>query len=295
MKTKELLSLTPIKKTLLIFVFFSFGFFYYFPLNNIVQSKLKSTLSSIPGCNIFYDDLTFEFFLPKIKITNLKLPKSCFGSYGDPLLFKEIFFKLEGPAFSPFGLKLSLQTSLKKMPLEVHIVLGLFGSNLVKIQNNKIKLDLIKDFFQDFSLDGEMRTDLYAIINQNSFEDLKINLHSKNFVLPSQTIQNFKLPMLALNQFSLKAQMQKKQTLEVMELTLGDIDSLIRANFKGKIFLNNHDLSSSALDLKGEIFFKESFLESFSIIKLFLSRFTKKDDFYQISLKGTFGSPEFSE
>src|SRR5690606_2693051 len=125
-----------------------------------------------------------------------------------------------------------------------------------------------------------------ARINGQSFEDLKLSLSSQDFVLPAQSISAFKLPTLPLNLFSLKAELKDAKTLQVHDLFVGDTSAPIRAKFQGPINLNQNNIMMSGLNLSGEIAFSEDFLEKFAIIKMFMDKFTKKDQFYQLQITG---------
>jgi hypothetical protein len=65
----------------------------------------------------------------------------------------------------------------------------------------------------------------------------------------------------------------------------------MRANFKGKIQLQEGSVSFSPLDLRGEIAFTENFKQSVPLVELFFQTYEQKDGFYQIRLGGTLGQP----
>ena len=73
---------------------------------------------------------------------------------------------------------------------------------------------------------------------------------------------------------------------------MGDTDSPLRANFKGKIDLQEGNIAMSPLDLSGEIAFSENFKNSLPLVSMLFQSFSQKDGFYQIRLGGTLGSPK---
>ena len=92
----------------------------------------------------------------------------------------------------------------------------------------------------------------------------------------------------------IKAQQTQGQKLEIEQFVLGNAQSPIKANFKGHIMLNMRQPTHSAMVLKGEVFLSEEFLTEFALIKLFLDRFTKKDEYYQLTITGTMSNPSFN-
>lgn len=284
--------LTKAKIILVSFLCFVLGFFIYFPISEKINDGIKKALYAIPGCSISYESLNFEFFLPKILVKEAKIPQTCLGQYGEPIALKQLRLNFQGPAFSPFGFKFRIDTQVEKMPLQVHIATGLFGEQVIRIEKNKIDLEALKPFIPNVELKGIVTTDLYARIDGKNFKELKLLLKSQDFVLPSQSISAFKLPTIPLNLFSLKAELNSTNKLQVLEFFMGDTEAPVRAKFQGPITLNQNNIMMSSLDLKGEVAFSDNFLEKFAIIKMFMDRFTKKDQFYQLQVKGALGAPQ---
>lgn len=285
--------LSKFKIILIAFICFTLGFFIYFPVSEKINDGIKKALHSIPGCAISYKDLSFEFFLPKVLVKDARIPQSCLGQYGEPIALKHLQLNFQGPAFSPFGFKLRVDTEINKTPLQIHLVTGIFGGQVIRIDKNKIDLETLKIFLPNINLKGSVTTDLYARISGKKFEELKLYLNSQDFVLPAQSISAFKLPTLPLNLFSLKAELKNATTLQVHDLFVGDTNAPIRAKFQGPISLNQNNLMMSGLNLTGEIAFSEDFLEKFAIIKMFMDKFTRKDQFYQLQITGALTSPQF--
>ena len=72
---------------------------------------------------------------------------------------------------------------------------------------------------------------------------------------------------------------------------IGDLDSPIRANFKGDITPNSSNFLFSRINLQGEVAFGQSIKDNFGILLNFFNAFPTKDKFYQMRLQGTVGQP----
>jgi type II secretion system protein N len=184
-----------------------------------------------------------------------------------------------------------LETDLFKNPIEAYITTGL-SAQAVSVQENIIDSAKLKRLFPQVKLSGKVKVDSVVKMDKKGIYDLKLAIQSKDFALPAQSIMGFKLPTLKMNSLFLKAEMNKKNNIKVHDFILGDTDSPIRASFKGDIALNQRFMAASKLNLKGEVAFAQHFLEKFAIIKLFMNKFTKKDEFYQLQLTGPLNRPQ---
>lgn len=286
--------LNILKITFLGFIFFIAGFFIYFPIGEKTNDILRKALSGIPGCAINFDQINFEMFAPKVVMKNAKIPMSCLGQFGEPISLSELKVNFHGPAFSPFGLKFRIDANIKQTPLQIHLVQGLFGAQVIRLDKNKVNLELLKLVIPQVELQGNVVADAYARISKGNVEEMKLTLNSQDISAPAQSINAFRLPNLNLNLLSLKAQIVKANELEVIDFFLGDTNAPIRSNFKGKINLNPGNMNMSNLNLKGEVAFSESFLNSFMIIKMFMDQYTKRDQFYQLEITGPMQSPKIA-
>ena len=268
----------------LLFLFLSF------PIKQMIHSTLQSQLASIPGCPLTYKEIKFEFLLPKILVKDVNIPMSCFKRPGAPLKLKQIALNWRGFNFVPFGPHFKLKTNIFGNDIAAFYSLGL-GSQVIKVQDLKFKLDSLKQIMPQLRLAGFLKVNSLIKFNSQGPQDIKLTIQSKNLNLPPQEVMKFKLPNLQINNFFVKANMIKPNELQINDFILGDTESPIRANFKGKIKLNQKFLKSSQLDLDGEVAFSQIFLEQFAIIKLFMNKFTKKDDFYQLHFDGPITAP----
>lgn len=264
---------------ILFFVFISF------PISNTIESNIKKTLSSIPGCQIKYQDTEFEIFLPKFIVNNVSLPMSCFGNSGIPINLKEVTLYFRGISFSPFGPTFKIETSLLNNPINAYLSAGI-GGIAFNMQDNQINLSKFESLAPNLKLSGNILINALVKSDFNTLSDLKVVIQSKDFLIPSQSIVGLKIPDLALNNIYLKTAMDKKQKVKINEIIIGDTQASIRANFKGDLQLNQRNMVNSSLNLTGEVAFAPEFLETFAIIKLFMNKFTKKDEFYQIKVTG---------
>lgn len=269
---------------------FLLGIIIYFPFMFKVKSLVKTQMHKIPGCSVDYQDIKLEFFLPKVIVKNLVVPQSCFGKYGDPLKMSKVFLYFRGFSFSPFGPHFKIETQLNDIPLSSYLTTG-FGTIALNIKENEIDLSKLRKLIPTVNLSGKIKIDALVKLNGKDIDDLKLNIRSKDFTLPGQTIQGFKLATMRLNNLLLKAN-KKGKKLILESFIIGDDDAPIRSNFKGNVTLNQRNLTASQLDLIGEVAFSSKFLESYAIIKLVMNKFDKKDEFYQIKLTGPLMRPK---
>lgn len=268
---------------------FSIAFLSNFPLEQKIERLVKAELAKLPGCRPIFEGLKFEFLLPKVVLTDVALPASCFGDgTGDDMTMRHLTLHFLGPNFAPMGLAFMLEGELHGQPLHIRYATGI-GSQAVNIQEEGMNLSKVSTAIPKFpKLEGRMDVNLKAIIKGQQLQDLQFLAQSKSLVVPTQGLGDFRLPRIALGNFALKAQTEGKK-IKVEQLTLGQSESPIRANFKGTVTPAAGNLAFSPVDLTGEAAFSPEFLQSFSILNLMLGSFTQKDGFYQIRLGGTLG------
>lgn len=278
------------KWIVVIITIFLLGIIVYFPFMYKVKSLVKTQLNKVPGCSVDYQDIQLEFFLPKVIVKDLVVPQSCFGKFGDPLKMENVFVNFRGLSFSPFGPHFKIETNLNGLPISSYLTTGI-GGIAINIKENEIDLKKLKTLLPKINLAGKVKIDALVKLEGQKISDLKLNVRSKDFTLPGQNIQGFKLGTMRLNNLLIKANMNGKKLI-VEDFILGDDESPIRANFKGNIALNQRNITSSQLDLIGETAFSSQFLEKYAIIKLVMNKFDKKDEFYQIKLTGPLMRPK---
>lgn len=260
----------------------------YFPFLMTVESLVKSSLTKMPGCPIEISELNFELFSPKIIIPRASVPKRCFGQFGSPLIVTQTKLFFRGFTFSPFGPHFKLETNLLSNNINALITTGISESQ-ININDNNIKLDSLYEVFDAIKLNGNVKLNAVVKLKDQKLDDLKLTMKSTNLGLAAQSIGNFTLYGLKIKNLDLIANMNKGK-VNIKNFVLGDQAAPIRANFKGSITPNNN-FSRSIANISGELAFSDSFQKQYSFIDFVMARFTKKDKFYQIEIKGPLSSP----
>lgn len=261
----------------------------YFPFLVTVESLVKSSLTQIPGCPIEVSRVNFELFSPKIVIPRTTVPRRCFGQYGTPLVVTQTKLFFRGFTFSPFGPHFRLETNLLSNNISALITTGISESQ-ININNNTVQLESLYEVLDVIKLNGKVKLNAVVKLQDNKLNDLKLTLKSTDLGLAAQSIGNFSLYGLKIKNFDLVANMNKGK-IKIKNFILGDQASPVRANFKGSITPNERSFSRSTANITGELAFSESFQKQYSFIDFVMGRFTKKDKFYQIEIKGPLMSP----
>lgn len=277
---------------LIVFFLFVIAFMNFYPIGDKLKVFLKSNLKGT-GCNPDFDQIRMEWVLPKIVVSGLVLPASCLGRTGDPLKFTHVTLNYQLINFAPFGLPFRLDTELNGQPLTVYFVQG-FGQRMIRMKDQTIALSRLQPLMGgNFKLAGNVTVDLNLSLNSSNFmKGLTLIAESKDLQIPSQNIQGFTAPNLKINTLRLEANSDTPPRINVDKLILGDADAPLRANFKGRIDLQDGAPAFSPLNLVGEVAFSESFKQSLPLIDMMFQSFTQKDGFYQIRLGGTLGAPK---
>ncbi len=285
-----------LKWTLALAVVFCFTLFSYFPISSKAKKMIKDQVTSIPSCPIKYDELESELFMPKFIMTNVTIPARCFNPRnfsGPAIKLEKVILHARGLSFSPFGPHFLLETKLQDNQIEAYFTVGLGGLSL-NIRENVLDTSIISLFAPDIKVMGKIKTDmLVQISNDGVIKDLKLNIRSNDLVVPPQKIKSFVLPTLKFNDLLIQAISEDKKLI-VKNIILGDNDSPVRSNFTGHINMSPAGFMRSTLDLNGELRLSDELLKNYSFLKIPLAQFNKKDDFYQISIKGPITSPSTS-
>ncbi len=276
----------------IIIFLFSISFLNYFPIGEQLKSFMKKNLAG-SACNPEYDDLRIEWILPKIVVSGLNVPAGCLGRIGDPLKFTFVSIQFNLISFSPFGIPFKIDSELNGQPMTVYYVQG-FGERTIRIKDQPVVISRLQPVLgNNFKLSGNLTLDLIAkVTNAGFLKDLDFKMRSTDFQLPSQNIQGFNTPNVKLNELYLEALSENSSTVKIDKFIVGDPDSPIRANLKGKIDLQQGNMAFSNLDLKGEISFTENFKQTVPLVDLFFQNFSQKDGFYQIRIGGNLGEPK---
>lgn len=276
---------------LIVFFLFVFAFMNFYPIGDKLKVFLKSNLKGT-GCNPDFDEIRMEWVLPKVVVSNLVLPASCLGRSGEPLKFSHLTLNYQLINFAPFGLPFRLDTELNGQPLTVYFVQG-FGQRLIRLKDQTIALARLQPLMGgNFKLAGNVTVDLNLTLANNVMKGLNLIAESRDLQIPSQSIQGFTAPNLRINTLRIDANSDTPPRVNVDKLILGDAESPLRANFKGRIDLQDGAVAFSPLNLTGEVAFSENFKQQLPLIDMMFQSFTQKDGFYQIRLGGTLGAPK---
>ncbi|MBY0518013.1 MAG: type II secretion system protein GspN [Bacteriovoracaceae bacterium] len=268
---------------------FMFAFLLYFPFEKKIETLVKSQLATLPGCRANFNSLHFEFFLPKVVLTDIQLPASCLGG-SNPIKLPRMALKFYGPSFSPFGLAFKMETELSGHEVGIHYAAGT-SVQMINIQEPELPISALRSVLPMLpKIEGTVDLNVKVAVEGKNLNDLKILIQSQNLVVPAQNLTDFKIPRLALGNLSLKAESKGPRKIGIQEFILGKPEAAIRAKFSGTIDLATGAIAYSPVNMKGEAAFSEEFLQSFPILNLMLPQFTQKDGFYQIKLGGTLGN-----
>lgn len=276
---------------LIVLFLFVFAFMNFFPVSDKLKAFMRSSLAGT-GCNPDFDQIRMEWVMPKIVISDLELPASCMGRMGEPLKFSHVTLNYQLINFAPFGLPFKLETELNGQPLTVYFVQGI-GEQMIRLKDQSISLPRLQPLLGDqFKLAGNITLDLSLTVANRLLKNLNFIAESKDLQLPSQNIQGFNTPNMKINDLRIEASSENPPRINIDKLILGDADSPIRANFKGRIDLQEGNAQFSPMDLAGEVAFSQSFKQAVPLIDMMFQPFNQKDGFYQIRLGGTLGAPK---
>lgn len=266
-----------------------------FSLNDKINAFITSTVKQNRQCPMTFKDMKISYLLPSIQFTNFSLSERCLGP-GNNLAFNTITASLSLPSFSPFGP--SLHTTIKDSASQIDIlsVHGIFDHH-IKITSTKLSSKTFSPLLGNFKVAGLYTFNTDIGTNLSTIKNMTLQLKSMNFSIPAQTVEGFEIPNLLIGPLSLKLEMLEENNLKILEFIVGNELSPIRATIKGSLNLVPANIKRSQVDLIATVKFSASFLESFSIINLFLDQ-TKQDDdgFYKIRLTGSLNKldkPEF--
>lgn len=285
-------------KTLLVLalagVLMVIGFLNYYPVGEEIKKIIRSQLQG-SACNPDFRDISVNPFLAKLVIENVSLPASCFDRMGNPLILSHVTVNYHLINFFPFGLPFRIDTELAGQPLSIHYVAGI-GEQLVRIKDQTISLSrIIPLLAPDVKLAGSLTTDLLMRTTyEGVMTEFSLKAASKNFEVPSQSIQGFNLTNLRINDLFLEARSDNPPRINIERLVAGNPESPIRANFAGQITLQQENPAFSPMELTGEIAFSPQLIETLPLLELLMQPFPQKDGFYQVKLGGTLGMPRGS-
>ena len=275
-------------------VFFAVAFFFNFPISSIIKSKITAAISSNRACPISYDEIDFEWFMPKIIIKKPNISGTCFKRPGSSLKLQDLVVRLQSPSFWPLGLKFHTKIKHKLTVLNLYPTIGM-SRQVIKIEKSSISHETLRVILgrKAFKFSGDFEVNALVRVNQGNLTSGDILISSSNLNLPPQNVSGLiDLPAMPIGQLQFKSSINAKNLLELKEIRIGNANSPILANIEGKIKLNPHNSGNSNLDLLGEIKFSQTVLESFAILNAMLSNKQATDKgFYKFNVKGRLSSP----
>ncbi len=273
--------------TLLVFIG---AFSLSYPINEKLKTYIKSQLK-VSGCQIEFNEIDAEIFLPKIVVSDISIPANCLGRTGENLKLNYLKINWHIIHFFPFGIPLRLDTEYSGQPISLYFVQGI-NQQLIRLKDQKFALHRFDNVIGKFKLSGNMTVDLNLLSSEKKIKNLSIKAVSSDFAIPSQNLEGFTLPNLKIKDFYLEANSENHPKIQIDKLIIGNTQSPIRANFKGKLDYIKENISFSPLNLNGEIAFSSQLMESIPLLEIIFQSFNQKDGFYQIRLGGTLGSPK---
>lgn len=296
----EIYSPEEISKVKIIFlclVLLFIGFLLNFNFSDRINALLKPMLANNQSCPILYDKLEFEFFMPKIIFRNPVILGQCFGQFNQKLPLKEMNMSLQGPSFVPPGIKLKLQAKQGQTAINILPSIS-FSKRVIEIRESKIDATHLGVMFQDGKspFQGIITMDGVFHLDGTKLTEGKLDMASRNLVLPEQNIKGFLAPNMNLKTLSLKARVNKDSNLDIREFKLGN-GTPMGLNLKGRIFLNQDSIGSSQVNLEGTLQTTPFFLESFALLKLLLPPDPNPNGLFKMKLKGELarlGQPELT-
>ncbi len=273
--------------TLLVFIG---AFSLSYPINEKLKTFIKTQLK-VSGCQVEFNDIDAEIFLPKIVVSDISIPAHCLGKTGENLKLNYLKINWHIIHFFPFGIPLRLDTEYSGQPISLYFVQGI-NQQLIRLKDQKFALHRFDKMLGKFKLAGNITVDLNLLSSEKKIKNLSLKAVSSDFSIPSQNLEGFTLPNMKIKDFYLEANSENHPKIQIDKLIIGNTQSPIRANFKGKLDYIKENISFSPLNLNGEIAFSSELKESIPLLELIFQSFNQKDGFYQIRLGGTLGSPK---
>ncbi len=278
---------------------FSLAIVLSLPFKKISDHVLASTLHSSAKCNLSYNDYNFSVFLPKINFDKVSVPAGCVSKNQQTLPLEKLSLGFGGINFSPLGVVANLGLKMNTTEFTVKASSN-SKDHVIKIDDQKIDLPTLTVLLKkladfDLSLEGMAKVNLDAQIKKNKLKAFNLDIESKNFLLPQQSIMGFAIPDMDLQRLKVKAQGKDSKIL-VEELNLGDDDSSpLYLMAKGEILANYSSFSNSNMDLELDLFIGEEVKDEFAMADMLLGQFKNSKGEYKLKLDGRLSSPKTSK
>ncbi len=269
-------------------VFFALGLFFNFPLRNYIEQKLTTALAEIPNCPLMYKSLDVTYLFPGAYLQSVTVPGSCTGLPHE-LKFQQLGVHLVGPSFIPPGLRIRLKGKTNTKEINFYLSQS-FTKSVLKIPKTEITAGLLSEMMGSSPMKGNISLEALAEFANNNLLKLDFLADSDSFSLLPMNFQSFILPEIAFGKLLIKAHSDNGKLITLDSFTLGGPSSTIHINAQGRMWANIVSLENSTLDVTGDIKFKQSFLDQFSILNLLLASKQNNNGTYRFSLKGPLSS-----
>ncbi|ATH07506.1 type II secretion system protein GspN [Halobacteriovorax marinus] len=269
------------------------AFLMNFPIGTILKSQVENAIRSNPTCPITYDEMRFEWFLPKVILTKPVVSGRCYSNPSSSLKLSDLVISFQSPSFWPLGIKLHSKVKHKLSVINIYPTVGI-GGTVIKVEKSSLSHKTLKEFLGTKSLNftGDIEIESLVKIDGSKLSQSDFLITSSNLSIPGQNIGGFDLPNLPIGALQLKGSLNSKDLLEIQDFQLGSPTSPVMAEANGVIKLNTHNMSNSTLDIAGEVKFSPSFLENFAIINMMLSgKESTNKGFYKFKVGGKFAAP----
>ena len=267
------------------------GFLFNFPIKQAAVAISGQILNPLRHCPIAYKRTSIGFFMPKINFISPKFDGPCFGQGVGSLALDRITMGIRGISFVPLGLLFHGQVKSGKTTINIYPTISFFTHH-IKIDQTRIDSSIVGNF-----LNGEFVRGIFDLkggikLSWSQLEELDFNIESKNLSVPAQDIKGLQIPLLSIGTLSFKGAFQaEKNIFEIQNLAVGALSSPIRSKIDGDVKINKTNINLSSLNLKGEVKFSQSFIESFPILKLVIKNKDKLEGFHKFKIGGTMALP----
>ncbi|PIK15294.1 hypothetical protein [Halobacteriovorax sp. JY17] len=281
------------KVTIAAMFLMTIAFMMNFPIGKIIKAQAEAAITSNPACPITYDEMKFEWFMPKVILTKPIVNGRCYNNPSSSLKLSDLAISFQSPSFWPLGIKLHTKIKHKLSVINIYPTIGL-GGQVIKVEKSSISHKTLREFLgaKSLSFTGDIELESLIKIDGGKIAESDFLITSTNLSIPAQNIGGFDLPNLPIGSVQLKGSINAKELLEIQDFQLGAPTSPVLAEASGTIKLNSHNIPNSSLDLNGEIKFTPEFLESFAIINMMLSgRESTSKGFFKFKVGGKFSAP----
>ena len=271
------------------FILLLIGFFTTFDMSHTILNLINKNLKTIKGCNISAGSIHTSLWSLGFYVDDLNIDKKC-PSQINALKIQKAYIGFRGPSFSPLGLNLSIEIITKTLgDLTLRPTIGLSSISLLVSDQIIPTEQIIRLLGVNLNLSGKLTLNSQVGMSyRGKIDSGLINLSSKKLLLPSQEIEGFILPSISLSKNNIVASMNKKQEIEIKEMSLGSEKDKAQVMLIGTV-----NLKQQKMNLTGKINFSPDFKEELPILNILLNNKQKSQGYYNFDLSGSFRRPNF--